>query len=109
MGLSNAAKLFTKLYGVEEARRFGYNVTHDDLNNLQTTSVTGLNKLASDFSSFGTKINKGMMAEMQSNPSDTSAECYEATAANNVLILDMFDFPSYTTGSFDFGIFIEKT
>ena len=110
MGLTNAAKLFIELYGADIARRHGIRATDDELNNLQTsTSLTGIDKLASDFSSFGTKINKGMMAEMQSDPSDTTNDCYTTTAATNLLILEMFDFTSFTTGSFDFGIFLEKT
>ena len=110
MGLTNAAKLFIELYGADIARRHGIKVTDDQLNNLQTSStLTGINKLAADFSSFGTKINKGMMAEMQADPSDTDNDCYTVTAETNLLILDMFDFASYTTGSFDFGIFLSKT
>ena len=74
-----------------------------------SSDLDGLDKLAADFSSFGTKINKGVMAEMQSVPTDTSADCSTTTAANNLLILDMFDFQAYATGGFDFGTFAEKT
>lgn len=111
MGLSNAARMFTQLYGVEIARRNGINVTHEEFSELATSasSLSGYNKLAADVSDFGSKLNKGMMAEMQANPTDTENDCFTTTSANNLLILDMFDFTAYTTASFDFGIFLEKT
>ena len=47
------------------------------------------------------KFNKGVMSQMQNNPSDTENDCYQWTAATNAEILIMADFQAYLLGSFD--------
>ena len=102
-----AAKSFAKIYGVYEAQRFGHDI---EQHHLQATSasLSGFDQFGVDFGSFTQKVNKGFMQEMQAEPSDTTHECYKTTAATNSLLAIAFDFPNFSTGSFDIAEFSEK-
>mmetsp|Transcript_35860 Transcript_35860/g.43836 ORF Transcript_35860/g.43836 Transcript_35860/m.43836 type:complete len:82 (+) Transcript_35860:233-478(+) len=50
-----------------------------------------------------------MMKEMQANPESSANDCFDNTADTNILLLEQLDFPSYSTGQFDVGIFLTKT
>lgn len=67
MGLTNAAKMFTKLYGVDIARQHGINITHEEFSSLATdpSTLTGMNAFGYDLGQFFSSMNKGIMAEMQ--------------------------------------------
>ena len=110
MGITNAARIFASIYGVQEAQKH-FNFTEEDLNLAASTSVEGINKLGADLSAFLSKLNKGMMGQMQANPTDTLNDCYTTTTAYNVLLLKAFDFTDatvYTGGEFDFGILLAQ-
>ena len=113
MGLPNAARIFASIYGHEMARQH-FHLTEDnmaELNLATSTSLDGIDKIGADLSSFVSKLNKGMMSQMQGNPGDTLNDCYKRTTEYNVLLLKAFDFKNvavYTTGEFDVGTLISQ-
>lgn len=61
MGITNAARIFASIYGVQEAQKRGFSITEEDLQLASATPVEGINKLGADLSAFLSKLNKGMM------------------------------------------------
>ena len=110
MGITNAARIFASIYGVQEAQKH-WNFSEEELHLASAAPVEGINKLGADLSSFLSKLNKGMMGQMQANPTDTLNDCYKTTTSYNVLLLKAFDFTDasvYTTGEFDFGTLLSQ-
>jgi len=107
--MSNAAILFAKLYSVQLASQMGFDMNGINLQTASVTTNTGLNKIALDAASFLSKLNKGMMKEMQQDPSDELNDCFRTVAETNALLLKTLDFASYSTGGFNIGSFGEKT
>ena len=52
------------------------------------------------------KLNKGMMAAMQSDSSDTSTDCYSAASTTSTQIVAMFDNTNYSNSVINTGEFM---
>ena len=52
-------------------------------------------------------LNRGMMKQMQSEPSNTTSDCYISTTDTNAELLRLADFPEYVLGGFDAATFAE--
>jgi len=66
-----------------------------------------LEKYAEELGTYASQFNKGIMSQMQQNPDDTDAECYNKTSLTNAEIMIMVDFSAYYSETFDFAGFTE--
>ncbi len=82
--------MFAKVYGISEAQRFGFDIQQHHL--LQSTNLDGFDAFGYDVGNFLVKANKGIMKEMQAEPSDTNNDCYTRTTETNALLTKTFAF-----------------
>ena len=100
--ISKASIAFAKLYLTEK----------DSHSNDSATSkkefASPLAQYAFDFGENVAAFNKGMMSQMQENPTDTDNECYKRTAATNAEILILSDFSEWLLGGFDQVTYLDQ-
>lgn len=102
----NALTAIGKLTVANVAHRFGYKKLIGSPSVKQTNSE--LETFAADFGYNLALFNKGMMSQMQDDPTNTQAQCYIDTAATNVEIIAMSDVSQYVSedGYYDDAVFL---
>ena len=99
------AKAFISIYGEEIARRHGVVVPEHELLQQASAQQSELANYALDFAKNFSFFNKGLMSQMQSNPKDTTADCFVKTTETNLELVKLGDFSNYILGGFDTGTF----
>jgi hypothetical protein len=102
--LRNAATAIVAIYGTEAAAKQSFNMGG---HRLQQSEESALEDFALSTGYNFSNLNRGMMSQMQSDPSDTDNDCYYGTVATNAEIMVMADFSAYTLGGFDAATFLE--
>merc|ERR1712038_158826 len=103
----HAAAIFGRIYGEDMAKRVGFWMEHPRLRQ-SADDVSAMSELALTWGTNLANLNKGMMSQMQADPSDTDNDCYTNTVATNAELLILADFESYVLGGFDAGTFADQ-
>lgn len=105
--VSRAALNFASLYSLKEAQKIWNIDEHSHVNLKDSAELSTLEQYANDAGTYASAFNKGMMSQMQQNPDDTTADCYEKTLLTNAEIMIMVDFSAYYSETFDIAGFTE--